>query len=153
MGFTAFKNNYISRVNGEGFATSADCADFIVSEYLGSFNIPTLVLPVPPASDALVGAVNEVFDAGDNPTILEAKLSAALMVYWSFAVFGAYVLNPLTGGIPGKVTTGNIPENAESIEDFVDGLVGMFEDHIGAMSWFLVGSTPLTGPTNPIVVP
>ena len=44
MGFTAFKNNYISRVNGEGFATSADCADFIVSEYLGSFNIPTLCL-------------------------------------------------------------------------------------------------------------
>ena len=60
MGFTTFKNNYISRVNGEGFATSADCADFIVSEYLGSFNIPTLVLPVPPASDALVEAVNAV---------------------------------------------------------------------------------------------
>ena len=156
MGFTAFKNNYISRVNGEGFATSADCADFIVSEYLGSFNIPTLatlVLPAPPASDALVEAVNAVFDAGDSPTILEAKLSAALMVYWSFAVFGAYALNPIAGGIPGKVTTGNIPENAESIEDFVDGLVGMFEDHIGAMSWFLTGSTPLAGPTNPIVVP
>ena len=149
MGFTAFKNNYISRVNGEGFATSADCADFIVSEYLGSFTIPGLVIPGPPISDALVEAVNAVFDAGDSPTILEAKLSAALVVYWSLATFApaAFLAPP---GVPGMVTTGNIPENAESIEDFVDGLIGMFESHIGSMVW-QTPSGPL--PTNPIVVP
>ena len=144
MGFTAFKNNYISRVNGEGFATSTDTADFIVSEYLGSFNVPGLTIAAPAAP--LVEAVNAVFGAGDPPTVLETKLTTALSVYWLTAVYtGGYttlLTGPTGGGTP---TTGNIPEQAESVEDFVDGLVSMFEDHISGITFSHPTSPPILG--------
>lgn len=144
MGFTAFKNNYISRVNGEGFATSADSADFIVSEYLGSFNVPGLTITAPAAP--LVEAVNVVFNAGDSPTVLETKLTTALSIYWLTAVYtGGYttlLTGPTGGGTP---TTGNIPEQAESVEDFVDGLVSMFEDHISGITFSHPTSPPILG--------
>jgi hypothetical protein len=154
MGFNIFKNDYLAIVDGDGFKTTKETVDFIVDNYVSSVAVPGLVIAGEPLLiEAMKLAVQEVFDSGAPPTAIETGLSAAIVAYWVPAIFtgGFATLPALTmPGFPGAPTVGNIPAQADTAEEFVDGLIGMFEMHLSTVIFGHVSSTPLTGPTSPI---
>ena len=154
MGFNTFKNNYLSRVSGEGFKTTKETVDFIVDNYVSSVAVPGLVITGEPLLiEGMKLAVQEVFDSGAPPTAIEVGLSAAIVAYWTPAIFtgGFSTLPTLTvPGFPGLPTTGNIPAQADTAEEFVDGLIGMFEMHLSTVIFGHASSTALTEATSPI---
>lgn len=139
MGFSTFKANYISKINSGGFGTSDETAEFIASEYDAAVSLPTSIATVsgPIATPGggtttLESYLKSSFAAGTLPPVLELGMVGGLSAYWTGVITSA-AFSVVTPGTP--TLGGNLTGNAETVEDFLDQLVGVFEMHLGGLAW------------------
>tara|TARA_Y100000356_G_scaffold56601_1_gene45772 strand:- start:1796 stop:2254 length:459 start_codon:yes stop_codon:yes gene_type:complete len=148
MGFTAFKNAYKSRMeNGPFFESTDECADFIADEYHSSiFSSPggaagPIVSGVTANAGTLSTALKGPLSAQLPLVGFELALSGALAIYWAGAIMTTpgYVVS-----VPGVPVAG-ILSQADSVDQFLDQLVGVFETHLGGLVYVHPTSSPLSG--------
>lgn len=154
MGFTAFKQNYISQVNGDGFPTTGDTASFIANEYetsvMGGLNPsgPGPFLSSPASKIILTEGIAAALNSeAPSLQILELKLSAALMAYWTLAVMTVPTFIVTLPGIP----VVGVMSDADTVEDFLDQLITLFEQHLSGLIFVMTAVPPVvaTGYTVP----
>jgi len=149
MSFTTFKNNYLSKVDSGGFKTSDETAEFIASEYDKAVSLPTSMATIsgPIATPGggtttLEGYLKSSFATETLPPLLETGMAAGLSAYWTGVITGA----TFSVVIPGTPTLGgNLTGNAETVEDFLDQLIGVFEMHLGGLTWVNAAGTTDVG--------
>lgn len=139
-------------------------AGFVVDEvdvYIKEEETLPLILVAGGGKTVLKAALTLAFSRQMPPADLEAEIAKSLVLYWTLVVLAVppgATTSPAgasPGGSPGSSSiSGNLPAVAESTEDFVDGLIGIFEEHLSGLKFgnAVVTSPPwviLQGPTNP----
>ena len=157
MSFTNFKNNYLTIVNGGGFKSTKEVVDFIIDNYLSAIDGTTNVWLDPtgellqPALDAIKIALQESFDLQKGPEAMEASLSLAISSLWLLGSLPGLYSTVLGGHVP-AFTSGNIPAQANSADEFVDGIISMFDEIHNGLKFGHLSSPPILGSVA-IVVP
>ena len=157
MSFTNFKNDYLEIVNGDGFKSTKEVVDFMIDNYLSAIDGTTNVWLDPtgellqPALDLLKEALEEIFDQQKGPKAMEASLSLAISSLWLLGSLPGLYSTVLGSHAP-KATSGNIPAQASSAEEFIDGVISMFDEIHSGLVFGHLSSPPIPGNTA-IVVP
>jgi hypothetical protein len=158
MSFTKFKNDYLEIVNGDGFKSTKEVVDFMIDNYMSAIDgIGTIVWVDPtgellqPAIDVMKEALEVIFDQQKGPEAMEASLSLAISSLWLLGGLPGLYSTVLGGHVPGK-TSGNIPAQANSAEEFIDGVISMFDEIHNGLSFGHATSPPILG-SAAIVVP
>ena len=146
MGFTTFKNNYLSKVDSGGFKTSDETAEFIASEYDKAVSLPTSMAtatgPIATSgggTTALENYLKTSFAAGTLPPVLEAGLLPSLSTYWTGVITSLAFTTVPVAGVVGLLPAGNLIGSADTSEDFLDQLIGAFEMHLSGIGWLHSG--------------
>ena len=152
MSFTNFKNDYLEIVNGDGFKSTKEVVDFMIDNYLSAIDGTTNVWLDPtgellqPALDLLKKVLEEIFDQQKGPEAMEASLSLAISSLWLLGSLPGLYSTFLGSHVP-AATSGNIPAQASSAEEFIDGVISMFDEIHNGLVFGHASSTPIPGST------
>lgn len=152
MSFTNFKNDYLAIVNGDGFKSTKEVVDFMIDNYMSAIDGTTNVWLDPtgkllqPAIDAMKKALEEIFDQQKGPEVMETSLSFAISSLWLLGSLPGLYSTALGGHVPAS-TSGNIPAQANSAEEFIDGVISMFDEIHNGLEFGHASSTPIPGST------
>ena len=153
MSFTKFKNDYLEIVNGDGFKSTKEVVDFMIDNYMSTINgLGTIVWVDPtgkllqPAIDGMKEALELIFDQQKGPEAMEASLSLAISSLWLLGGLPGLYSTFLGGHVPAS-TSGNIPAQANSAEEFIDGVISMFDEIHNGLEFGHASSTPVPGST------
>ncbi len=157
MSFTNFKNDYLEIVNGDGFKSTKEVVDFMIDNYMSAIDGTTNVWLDPtgellqPAIDVMKKALEEIFEQQKGPEVMETSLSLAISSLWLLGSLPGLYSTFLGSHVPAS-TSGNIPAQANSAEEFIDGVISMFDEIHNGLTFGHASSAPILGSVA-IVVP
>ena len=150
MSFTNFKNDYLEIVNGDGFKSTKEVVDFMIDNYMSAIDGTTNVWLDPtgellqPAIDVMKKALEEIFEQQKGPEVMETSLSLAISSLWLLGSLPGLYSTFLGSHVPAS-TSGNIPAQANSAEEFIDGVISMFDEIHNGLTFGHASSAQILG--------